>query len=356
VAEIDAPGPTRDPAVKTVAADPTMIRSEVKPKPLKAAGLTAARVGDEIITLYELDSALAEELRRTNPGRKPSKDELNYLAGIVLGRLIERSLVVQEAKRELKDAKKVQQVMDFADKYFREEELPALLRQTATANERELKEKLADQGRSLAEMKENFRLEFLAQSYVQQKLLSRLKVELPQMRDYYNAHLQDFVHPAQVTWREVEVSVEKFPSRAAARQKAEMLLARLRRGEDFAAVSQAESNGSTKKDGGLWPEMARGSYGVPAVNEALESLPLRQLSPVLEGPSSFHIVRVEARREAGPSTFAEVQDKIKQSLLQEIRKRESAAFLQKLRARTTVTTIFAGTASDPARTSSSSEL
>ena len=58
-----------------------------------------------------------------------------------------------------------------------------------------------------------------------------------------------------------------------------------------------------------------GSYAVKPINDALGSLPLGQVSGVLEGPESFHILMVENRRPAGPASFEEVQDQIKPMLV-----------------------------------------
>ena len=57
-----------------------------------------------------------------------------------------------------------------------------------------------------------------------------------------------------------------------------------------------------------------GSYAVKPINDALERLPIGQMSSVIEGPESFHIVKVESRRPAGPASFEEVQDKIRPKL------------------------------------------
>ena len=56
-------------------------------------------------------------------------------------------------------------------------------------------------------------------------------------------------------------------------------------------------------------ETSPGGYGIQAVNKALETLPIGQLSGVIEGPDGFHIVKVEKRRPAGPASFEEVQNK-----------------------------------------------
>ena len=111
------------------------------------------------------------------------------------------------------------------------------------------------------------------------------------------------------------VEVDKHKSREEARQKADALLEKLSRGDDFAKLARAESDGptSSRNEGGLM-QTTPGSYAVKPINDALDSLPIGQLSGVLEGPDSFHILKVENRRPAGPASFEEVQDKIKPML------------------------------------------
>jgi peptidyl-prolyl cis-trans isomerase SurA len=149
----------------------------------------------------------------------------------------------------------------------------------------------------------------------------------------------DFDRPAQVTWREVLVEVDKSKSRAEARKKADTLLARIRRGEDFVALARTESDGPNKSDGGLW-QTTPGSYGVPAVNAALDSLPVGQVSSMIEGPTSYHIVRVESRRQAGPAPFYEAQERVHRVLRQQKIRQQSTAYLEKLRNRTIIRTVF----------------
>src|SRR5262249_21225871 len=127
-------------------------------------------------------------------------------------------------------------------------------------------------------------------------------------------------------------------SREVARREALALLEKLRKGEDFAALARKESDGpaASRNQGGLM-ETSPGGYGVPAVNEALETLPLGQLSGVIEAPDGFHIVKVERRRPAGPASFAEVNNQIKPILENAKFVAERNAFLAKLRKNTVIT-------------------
>ena len=331
-------------------AAPATVRSEGTSLTLKKAGLWAARVGEDIITLHDLDVAVRKYLRDKGvpAGQSPTRDELNMIGRSVLDMLIERSLIVHEARIKLKNPKQIEMFMEMADKAFREDELPHLLRRNGAADELDLKQKLAQQGESLDDMRESYRLDCLAREFLQQELRTRMTVELPapEMRTYYNEHLKDFERPAMVTWREVVVEVSKHPSRAEARRKAEAVLNRLRLGEDFAKVAERESDGPNKARGGLW-ETTPGSYAIPSVNDALAKLPPKQISPILEAPTSFHIIRVESRRPAGPATFAEVQDVIRKKLREQTHSREATAYLAKLRKKTLITSIFDDTESAP---------
>ena len=218
----------------------------------------------------------------------------------------------------LKNPKQLDRLYEAADKFWREEELPPLMRHYLADNEFQLKQKLADAGLPLEFLHQSHRQEFLAQVYLDQKLSEGRKVELPEMLKYYNDHLHDkeYDRPAQITWRELVVEKDRHPNPADARRKADNLLARLKRGESFAALARKESEGpsSIRAQGGLM-QTSPGSYAVEAVNQALDSLPLNQVSPVLEGPSSLHIVLVENRRAAGPASFEEVQDLMRNKVM-----------------------------------------
>jgi peptidyl-prolyl cis-trans isomerase SurA len=341
-----APGPSGSRS------DPQLVRTALeRPDPERekrrvlgsGAGGPVARVGDEIITFHEFKLALREDLKRvpqlqaelrTMPDQREANRYRDLFARQTLDNLIDRSLLAQEAKRHIKDAKKIEEFNQDADRVFHDDQVVPLLRKYSVDSDYKLKERLADEGRSLDAMRLSFRQNYMAESYMYSKLRDRVKVDLPEMLRYYNVHkeLHEFDLPAQTTWREVVVEVANHQSREEARRKAESLRVRLKGGEDFAKLARAESEGpaSARNQGGLM-ETSPGSYAVAGVNEALRGLPIGNLSDVVEGPSSFHVVKVERRRPAGPASFEDVQHKIKPILQNERLQAERNAFLQKLR-------------------------
>lgn len=344
VARDAEPEAARDAAIVQTAAttttgssagpDPTALRSTVNTPTPKAAGGVAARVGNDVITTQEI-RAVRQELIRKNPRYSElSTKEKNMHIEQILDDMINRMVVVNEFKKKV--GKKMDVVLSVEEKAWRSQELPVLLRKFSAANEFDLKQKFKEAGFSYDEKREAFRNEFMFHAYLQQEVLGSTRVSLPEMRDYYNKHLKDFEHPDQVSWREIVIETKNHPDRAAARRKADAVLAQLRRGEDFATLAGTVSEGPNKGQGGIWEKMTAGSYIVPAVNVALGTLPLKQVSPVIEGPSSYHVVRVENRLAAGPTPFDEVQDKIHDAVAYEKHGAAVKACIQKLRSKTVV--------------------
>jgi parvulin-like peptidyl-prolyl isomerase len=354
-------------SIPAKAKDATDARRRVE---LEQPGRPVARVGEEIITYHDVIVPVREhrafrELKTaykmgSESDKREAAKHFEMLYEATLDNLINRSLLVQEAKHHMgkKDAKLLNMFNELADQTFRQAEIVPLQRQYQVDTEYQLKEKLAAQGRSITQMQQDFRQMFIADQYLHSKLASKIKVDLPDLLKYYDEHVKnhEFDRPALITWR--EIVVEPIEPKAApnaphdstvlltsdrsshdvARREAEVLLEKLRKGDDFATLAKKESDGPTRSrnQGGLM-ETSPGGYGVPAVNQALESLPIGQLSGVIEGPDGFHIVKVEKRRPAGPLSFEEVQNQIKPILENAKFVTERNAFLAKLRKNTVIT-------------------
>lgn len=347
--------PRRDPAVVPAAADagpepaadaeripaaqptPGTI-SDLKLDAATPAAVPAAQVGETVISLRELKAALREALRQSNKSwDELSRDEKNYLGPLVLNGLIDRTLVVQDARRQVKDKVQWAILMEYTLKAWREKELPGLIRKYKVADEYQLKQALQAEGESLDEMANSFQFTNLAREFEGMKLME--KVEKPgwhELQRYYYEHRHTFDRPEALDWSEIVVRFAMSKERGPALARARAALERLRRGEDFGRVAQAVSEGANASTGGRWKETTPGSYGVAAVNQALAGLRPGQVSPIIEGPSSFHIVRLERRRPAGPRPFVEVQHEIANAILQKNFESERQAYYQKLRERTAI--------------------
>src|SRR5581483_964836 len=136
--------------------------------------------------------------------------------------------------------------------------------------------------------------------------------------EYYDAHKDEkFSEPEQVRARHilVKVAADATPdAKAAARKKAEDLLAKAKAGGDFAALAKKSSDDTASAvQGGDLGFFRRGAM-TPAFETAAFALEPGQLSDVVETPFGFHIIKVEAKKPAGTKPLDAVRDEILQRL------------------------------------------
>ena len=111
-------------------------------------------------------------------------------------------------------------------------------------------------------------------------------------------------------------------------------------GRPFNEVAREKSDGATASNGGVFDWTSKGSLVSTKLDEALFELPIGQLSSILEDGDTLHIIRVTERTEAGRTPFIDAQVGIRGKLLAEQRNNEMSSYLQRLRDRTPVWTIF----------------
>ncbi len=349
------------PALPSGATAPEAARAEGDPPPLKTspsldpgkpAARTAAMVGGTVITFRELKKELCRRMKcKPSDLAEVPRDDLNAMAKQTLDDLIDRVMILQEAKREIgKKPANWSLFTEHFEKQFAEKELPSLLRQEKVADEFELARKLDGRGESLDDAKTAFIEEAMAREMVMLRVHPMVeRPGKPELDAYYLAHRNDpiFHRDALIVWHEILIAPREKEDKPAMRKRAEAIRARVLAGEDFRKLAQSESAGATAAKGGLW-ETAPNGYAVPAVNQVLNGLQPGQISGLIEGPRGLHLVRLTSRRKEGPATFVEVQKQIGDMLFQERFSKHVTTYLKKLRERTAISSpLFEGTESAP---------
>lgn len=148
----------------------------------------------------------------------------------------------------------------------------------------------------------------------------RVEISEREIESYYKEHRDDYATPEEVHARHILIKVDsdaEEEEREAARERAEEILKRLREGADFEAMAKeySEDPGSRSKGGDL------GFFGrgrmVKPFEEVAFSLPVGELSDLVESPYGYHIIRVDERKGAGYRTLEEVRPQILQRLRRE---------------------------------------
>ncbi|HWA98242.1 MAG TPA: peptidyl-prolyl cis-trans isomerase [Pirellulales bacterium] len=302
-----------------------------------------ARVGNEVILAGDILGPINELLASKANQIPPSEMEMvrQTLLRRNLEQVIQTKLIMIEARRKVGDDG-MKQIDGKLFELFEERQVPKAMAKMNCSTRHELDEKLHAVGNSIDRERRAFAERNIARDFVQQQVKANDEISHEELVAEYLDHASSYDYPARVRWEQIMVRVASFRSKADAYAAIAAAGNRVLAGEPFADVARAVSQGSTAKDGGAQPWTTRGSLASTAVDQALFSLPVGQLSPILEDDRSFHIIRVVERKEAGRTQFSEVQNEIKKTIRQQRMETQINDYVAKLQKGTKIWTIFDG--------------
>lgn len=151
-------------------------------------------------------------------------------------------------------------------------------------------------------------------------LASAVKVDEQALLDRYEAQKINYATPESRRASHILIKVAEDASADvvdAARIKAEAILARARKGEDFAKLAKAESEDTgSAKNGGDLDFFGKGAM-VPAFEEATFKLQKGEISDLVRSPFGFHIIKLTDIRGGETKPFAKVKDQIRKDIQNE---------------------------------------
>jgi peptidyl-prolyl cis-trans isomerase SurA len=271
-----------------------------------------ARVNNEIITYSEYqksESELHEEVRQDCQGC--GQDRLNQLyeerQKNLLRDQIDQSLLEQRAKDLGISVEN--DVIKRLDQVRQQNNFPTM---------EALQAAVEGQGMSWEDYKGNFRNQLLTQEVIRREVGSRVDIGHDDVKKYYDEHKQEFVRPEQVVLADIFLSTEgKTPEQVAVIQKkANDLLARLKKGDDFSELAKRNSEGPTAKDGGELGAFERGQLS-KQLEDTVFALNKNQLTDVIQTKTGFEVLKVLEHFEAGLQPVEKVEPEIENRIYAE---------------------------------------
>ncbi|MCK6555898.1 peptidylprolyl isomerase [Candidatus Binatia bacterium] len=193
---------------------------------------------------------------------------------------------------------------------------------------------LTKNGTTLDELRADTRKTLAVSRLIEGDAWREVRVSADEIGAFYEQNREEFRHGAQIRASHILVRVPAGSSaaeRAAARKRAEALLAELRAGADFAALAREKSaDPVSAARGGDRGFFAKGEMD-PAFEAAAFALSPGQIGGVVETRYGFEIVTVTGQRDAGISPLAEVEPVIREVLLKSARQERQAALVAELR-------------------------
>jgi peptidyl-prolyl cis-trans isomerase C len=148
--------------------------------------------------------------------------------------------------------------------------------------------------------------------------------------DFYKKNPQFFMQPEAVRASHILLKADTPDAKAAAKAKAQDLLAQIKGGADFAALAKQHSNDGSAQAGGDLGFFPRGQMVKP-FEDAAFALKAGEVSPIVESEFGYHIIKSSERRDARTVPLAEVSDRIAQALRQQKQQQLAQEYVQSLK-------------------------
>jgi peptidyl-prolyl cis-trans isomerase SurA len=253
-----------------------------------------AIVGDQPLLWTDVVTSINQ---RRAQGLKVPADSVGQaaLARTVLGELIDEEILVQKAK-EMKLEITESEITSSADRQIKQirsqfksdDEYKAELRNAGLGTPDEYRKSLIEQFR-----RQNLQQKAFAELRKTAKPVNVADEDVTKAFEQSRKELQK--RPATVTFRQIIVAPHASPeAKAKAKARADSLLVEIRKGGDFEQIAKRESmDPGTKALGGDLGWNRRGSGLVPEFEAVMFALRPGDVSPVIETPFGYHIIRVD---------------------------------------------------------------
>ena len=277
------------------------------PAAAAVADRIVAVVNGEVITLSELHRAFAPYAAHIEANYKgPDKEAfLKQGEAAFLQRMIDQILIEQEAK---KPGVGIAAVKD--------EEVMGMVKDMLAKNRLTMQDylkKLAEEGKTLESAKQEIRGQMLRMRLLRREVQSRILVKDEEIGEYYDKHREDYEGREAVHIRQIFLPVPEGADSGArdrVRAEANQLRERILKGERFEVMAARYSRGPAAAEGGDIGFVERGVM-MPEVEKAAFSLPVGEVSEVLETEAGFLLLVVVDKKGAGLKPLPVVRDEIK---------------------------------------------
>ena len=269
----------------------------------------AARVNGKAILGRDLEQRIQSQLAPIgNPSWNNLREEYRAeLASASLGNLVAAELIYQKATTsgiKVSDAE-VQAELAKVGKTF--------------SSDAEMNRALAERGMDRAALTKEIEKTLIVTKFVQETITKKIVVEPAEVSKYYSTHTEEFRHPDLLRTSHILILVPEGATPEQdriAKLRAEALLVRVKKGEDFAKLAKENSMDGSASQGGDIGQTPKGQLA-PEYEAAAFALPVGGISDVVRTQFGYHIIKVMDKKKEGLSTLDEVRSELTDFLKQQ---------------------------------------
>ncbi len=281
-----------------------------------------AIVNDDVITLSDYKSAqelLYQSLQAQLQGEK-LENQYRLMLKDLLDKMVTELLLSQEAEKKGINVNEQLKMM-----------IENIKNENNIGSDQELIQAFAQQGVDINDWKEENRKMLLQQGVVYSEVGSSIVIDDSEIVNYYKQHPEQYTEPEEYTLQAVYISSEgKIEEEI--QGKKEEIQGKLDTGEDFNTVASEYSEGPEKESNGDLGSFKRGELA-KSLEQAVEGLKAGELTPWIETPNGWYILKLKDRKESHLKEFDECRKGIEEKLFGERNQEKLQEYLQKLKKR-----------------------
>ena len=276
-----------------------------------------ARVNGKAILGRDLEQRIQAELSSIgSPAWKNLREDYRQeLTNQHLGSLIANELIYQKASTagiKATDADVQGEFSKLAKTY---------------SSDAEMNRALANRGMDRAALNKELARGLVVAKFIEEQINKKIVVSPADAQQYYSTHTEEFRHPDLIQTSHILIAVAEGATAdqdKMARQRAEALLARAKKGEDFAKLAKENSMDASASQGGDIGLVPKGQLA-PEYEQAAFSLPVGGISGLVRTQFGYHIIKVTEKKPEGVSTL----DEVRSQLIDFLKNQKAGAELQK---------------------------
>jgi peptidyl-prolyl cis-trans isomerase SurA len=261
-----------------------------------------ARVNDQIITRSDFDRSqkeLDDEARKAGA----SMQQISEAHRDLLRNLIDQQLWISKGK-ELGITGETELINRLND----------IRKQYNLSSLEDLEKAAQEQGVSFEDFKANIRNQIITQQVMRDEVGRHISFTPGEVQRYYEQHKQEYVQPESVKLGEILVGTPADATDAqvaAAKAKADDVVAKLRAGGDFTTLAKATSEGQTASQGGDLGTYKRGQLN-KVFEDATFSQPTGTITDPIRTRQGFVIFKVVQHVSGGVQEYKDVEQQVEQ--------------------------------------------
>jgi peptidyl-prolyl cis-trans isomerase C len=305
------------------AAKPQQTEEEVIPPAAPNAIFPAvvARVNGNAILGRDLEELVHRELSTIgNPEWKNLREDyrgqltLTFLTSLINSKLLYQKAVASGVKAT--DAE-IQAEFQKIAKTFK--------------SDAEMNSALAEQNTDRASLEKSLSETLTMSKFVDENINKKITVAPEELTKYYTSHPDEFHHPDIVRTSHILIPIagDTPEQDAKAKARAEALLARIKKGEDFAKIAKENSVDSSASQGGDIGFATKEALA-PEYAEAAFSLPVGGMK-VIKTQYGYHVIKVTEKKKEGVSTLEEMKPQLTEFLKNQKSQQELEKLVNQLR-------------------------